>query len=325
MKLATLRDGTRDGALAVVSRDLRRAVRAEGVARTLLAALEDWARAEPELRRLAGALEAGRAAGAFDFDPAAAAAPLPRAPQWLDGSAYRNHSELFIQAWRLEMKWDEETPLMYQGASDDFLGPRDDVPLPSEADDIDLEGEVVIVTDEVPMGTRAADAGAHVKLLMVANDVSLRAFGPREMATGFGFLQAKPSTSFSPVALTLDELGDAWRDGRACLPLRVEVNGVWFGHPDARHMSFGFPRLVEHAARTRRLTPGTIIGSGTVSDPDRGAGSATILERRAIEMIEGGQPRTPYLRFGDRVRIEMLDARGGPLTGAIDQRMVKAG
>jgi fumarylacetoacetate (FAA) hydrolase len=324
MKLATLRDGTRDGALLLVSRDLRRALRAGGAAPTLWAALEDWERVEPRLRQLHEALEGGRAAGAFDFDPAAAAAPLPRAPQWLDGSAFRNHSELFIQAWRLKMRWDDETPLMYQGASDDFLGPLDDVPLPSEADDIDLEGEIAVVTDEVPMGTSAADASRHIKLLMIANDVSLRAFGPREMATGFGFLQAKPSTSFAPVAVTLDELGEAWQDGRLRLPLHVSVNGKWFGRPDGRHMSFGFPRLVEHAARTRRLTPGTIVGSGTVSDPERGAGSATILERRAIEMIESGAPQTPYLRFGDRVRIELLDAAGQSIAGAIDQRMVQA-
>jgi fumarylacetoacetate (FAA) hydrolase len=324
MKLATLRDGTRDGALLLVSRDLQRAVRAGGVALTLWAALDEWARVEPELRRLHEALEGGRAAGAFDFDPAAAAAPLPRAPQWLDGSAFRNHSELFIKAWRLQMKWDGETPLMYQGASDDFLGPRDDVPLPSEADDIDFEGEIAVVTDEVPMGTSAADATGHIKLVMIANDVSLRAFGPREIASGFGFLQAKPSTSFSPAAVTPDELGEAWQDGRVCLPLHVSLNGAWFGHPDASHMSFGFPRLIEHAARTRRLSPGTIIGSGTVSDPDRSAGCATVLERRAIEMIDSGAAQTPYLRYGDVVRIEMLDARGQSVAGAIDQRMAKA-
>ena len=253
------------------------------------------------------------------------AAPLPRAPQWLDGSAFRHHSELFIRAWNLKgARWDEETPLMYQGASDDFLGPCDDVPLPSEADEIDFEGELAVVTGEVPMGTSEAAAAGHVKLLLLVNDVSLRALGRREMATGFGFLQAKPSSSFSPVAVTPDELGEAWREGRAHLPLLVTLNGQPFGRPHGGQMSFGFPRLLAHAARTRRLSAGTIVGSGTFSDPAPGAGAATLLEQRTVEALERGKPETPYLRFGDRVRLEMRDAEGRSIFGAIDQRMVRA-
>lgn len=325
MKLATLRGGGRDGRLIVVSRDLRRAVEAAGVARTMIAALEDWEAAAPGLEALYARLNAGEIADAFPFDPAGAAAPLPRAPQWLDGSAFLNHGALMEKAFNMPPMPDAETiPLMYQGASDDFLGACDDVPLPSEAQGIDFEGEFGVIVGEVPMGVSPEDAAARIRLLVQINDWSLRAYGPREMRTGFGFLQAKPSTSFAPVAVTPEEAGEAWRDGRVHLPLRVEWNGAWFGHPHGGEMNFDFPQLIAHAAATRRLRAGTIIGSGTVSNADRAAGSACISERRVIELLEEGEMKTGFMKFGDTVRMEARDAAGNPLFGAIEQRVVRA-
>ncbi len=325
MKLASLKQGGRDGTLVVVSRDLERAVAVPDVAPTLQAALDDWQRAEPALRRVAEALEAGEPDGTFDFDPAAAASPLPRAYHWVDGSAYVNHVELVRKARGAEMPesfWHD--PLVYQGGSDDFLGPRDDIPVPSEEFGIDMEAETAVITDDVPMGTSAADAGAHVKLLMLVNDVSLRGLIPGELAKGFGFYQSKPSTAFSPVACTPDELGDAWRDGTIHLPLRTELNGELFGEPECGvDMTFNFPQLIAHVTKTRRLGAGTIIGSGTISNYDRSRGSSCIAERRMLETIEHGEPRTPFMRYGDRVRIEMLDTNGRSLFGAIDQRIVR--
>ncbi|PWC82476.1 fumarylacetoacetate hydrolase [Azospirillum sp. TSH100] len=325
MKLASLKNGRRDGRLVVVSRDLTRAIDAAPIAATLQDAVERWADCEEPLRTLAAELEAGTADGAFAFDPAQAHAPLPRGYQWVDGSAFLNHGRLLQLAYKLPPIEDAATiPLMYQGASDDFLGPHDDLPLPDEALGIDFEGEFAVMTDDVPMGCTAAEAAGHVKLVLQLNDVSLRALGPREMKTGFGFLQTKPSTSFAPVAVTPDELGRAWSDGRVHLPLRVDWNGDWFGHPNGGGMNFSFFELIAHAARTRRLHAGTIVGSGTVSSAEPGAGSACIAERRAIETIEHGAPRTGFLRFGDRVRMEARGDDGGPLFGAIDQRVVAA-
>ena len=325
MKLASLKNGRRDGRLVVVSRDLTRAVDAGPVAATLQDAIERWAECEEQLRTQAAALEAGTADGAFPFDPAQAHAPLPRGYQWVDGSAFLNHGRLMQRAYNLPPIEDADTiPLMYQGASDDFLGPHDDLPLPGEALGIDFEGEFAVMTEDVPMGCTAAEAAGHVKLVLQLNDVSLRALGPREMKTGFGFLQTKPSTSFAPVAVTPDELGRAWSDGRVHLPLRVDWNGDWFGHPNGGGMNFSFFELIAHAARTRRLHAGTIVGSGTVSSAEPGAGSACIAERRAIETIEHGAPRTPFMRFGDRVRMEARSDDGAPLFGAIDQRVVAA-
>lgn len=324
MKLATLKNGRKDGRLVVVSRDLRRAADAQAVAPTLIAALEDWAGCEPPLRALYDRLNAGELPGAFDFDPQQAAAPLPRAPQWCDGSAFLNHGRLMETAFNVPPIPDFDTiPVMYQGASDDFLGPRDDVPLPDEAQGIDFEGEFGVVVDDVPMACPPQLALRHVKLLVQINDVSLRALGPREMKTGFGFLQAKPSSSFAPVAVTPDELGDAWRDARVHLDLHIDLNGAWFGNPNGREMNFGFDRLIAHAAFTRRLSAGTIIGSGTVSNAGGAAGSACIAERRAIETIEHGAPKTPFMKFGDRVRMEAR-MNGAPVFGAIDQRVVQA-
>lgn len=325
MKLATLNNGSRDGRLLLVSRDLSRALDAGHIAATLQLAIENWWSVEPELQALYRELNEGRAEGAFAFDPAAAMAPLPRAYQWLDGSAFLNHGELMQRAFHLDpIDGAETTPLMYQGAGDDFLGGRDDIALPSESQGIDFEGEFVVLVDEVPLGCSAEQAGSHIKLILQINDVSLRALAPREMKTGFGFLQAKPSSSFAAVAVTPDELGDAWRDGRVHLPLQVEWNGKWFGHPNGGAMNFSFPQLIAHAALTRRLGPGTLIGSGTVSNADRSAGSACIAERRAIEMIAHGAPQTGFMRFGDRVRMEVLDSDGQSLFGGIDQRVVAA-
>jgi fumarylacetoacetate (FAA) hydrolase len=322
MKVATLKDGTRDGRLVVVSRDLARATEAGDVAGTLLDALERWETAEPALRERFEALEAGDVASE-PFDPSAAHAPLPRAPQWIDGSVFQNHGRLMARALHPDRENSyEEYPLVYQGASDDFIGPCDDVVVAEESEGIDFEGEVAVIVDEVSMRTRAEDAEEHIKLLLICNDVSLRGYVARELSTGFGFFNAKPSSAFSPVAVTPDELGDAWRGGRFELPLHVHWNGEWFGSPNASEMTFTFHQLIEHVTRSRRLRAGTIIGSGTVSNEDRGAGSACIAERRAIELIERGAPQTPFMRFGDRVRLEMLDGQGASVFGAIDQRIV---
>ncbi|MEK8080106.1 fumarylacetoacetate hydrolase family protein [Pseudomonas sp. XK-1] len=325
MKLATLNTGSRDGRLLLVSRDLSRALDAGHIAATLQLAIENWWSVEAELQALYRELNEGRAEGAFAFDPAAVMAPLPRAYQWLDGSAFLNHGELMQRAFHLDpIDGAETTPLMYQGAGDDFLGGRDDIALPSESQGIDFEGEFVVLVDEVPLGCPAEQAGSHIKLILQINDVSLRALAPREMKTGFGFLQAKPSSSFAAVAVTPDELGNAWRDGRVHLPLQVEWNGKWFGNPHGGAMNFSFPQLIAHAALTRRLGAGTLVGSGTVSNADRDVGSACIAERRAIEMIEYGAPQTGFMRFGDRVRMEVLDGDGQSIFGGIDQRVVAA-
>lgn len=324
MKLATLRDGTRDGKLVVVSRDLKRAVPADHIARSLLVAIEDWERASGELCQLSRELHAGGAANTFDFDPSNVAAPLPRTWQWLDGSAFHSHGDLMERVFnRAPIEGKHTRPLMYQGGSDDLRGACEDLEFPSERDGIDFEGEVAVVVDRVPMGTTAEQALSHIKLVMLANDASLRVLAPIEMNTGFGWVHAKPATSFSPVAVTPAELGGAWRNGRVCLPLRVHWNGREFGYPNAAAMGFGFHQLIAHAAYSRHLSAGTIIGSGTVSNETyRVVGSACIAERRGIEMLDTGKPQTEYMKFGDRLRIEMFDARGDSVFGAIDQRVV---
>lgn len=327
MKLATLHSGSPDGELVVVSRDLERAVLATSIAPNLLSALESWSVAEPRLRALAAALERGSVSDVIDFPRADVASPLPRTWQWLDASAFASHGELMARAFKQPFSEAKPgAPLMYQGGSDDFVGPWADMPLPSEADGIDFEAELAVVVDRVPMGTPASRALAHVKLVMLANDASLRTYAAAEKKSGFGWIHAKPATSFSPVAVTPDELGEAWRDGRLHLPVRVAWNGREFGRPDAGEMSFGFQDLIAHAAYSRNLSAGTIIGSGTISNHDYATvGSACITERRAIEMAEGGAAVTSYMRFGDRVRIEVLDGDGRTIFGAIDQRMVAAG
>jgi fumarylacetoacetate (FAA) hydrolase len=326
VKLASLKTGAPDGALLVASRDLRYAVRADSIAATLLQALERWADVQSALQDVYDDLNAGRAQGALELDTRRLLAPLPRAPQWLDGSAFHSHGDLMQKVFGLPPIEDKlEVPLMYQGASDDFLGPCEDMPLPSEGHAIDFEAELAVVTDRVSMGTPAVAAFRRIKLLMLINDASLRLLAPREMKTGFGFVQAKPATSFAPVAVTPDELGESWRDARVHLPVCVEWNGRWFGNPEGGQMGFGFDELIAHAARTRNLTAGTIIGSGTISNREcRTVGSACIAERRAIEMEDEGRASTPFMSFGDRVRIEVRDRTGASIFGAIDQRMVQA-
>jgi len=326
MRLATLRDGSLDGRLIVVSRDLTRAVAASSIAPNLLDALQRWDAVKCPLSDLCDALDAGDVEGSFAFDPSRCAAPLPHSPQWLDGSAFLNHGRLMERAFNTPPIPDFDTvPVMYQGASDDFLGPGDDVPLPSEADGIDFEGEFGVVCGPVPMAVTPEAALACIRLVVQVNDWSLRALGPHEMKTGFGFLQAKPSTAFAPVAVTPDELGEGWRDGRVQMRLHVQWNGERFGEPHGGEMNFHFGQLVAHAARTRRLTAGTIVGSGTVSNVTRNAGSACIAERRVIEKIDLGEIRTGFMHFGGRVRMQAKfdDGRDGPF-GAIDQRVVTA-
>ncbi len=326
MKLATLRNGTRDGRLVVVSRDLARALPVPAIAATLQDALDDWSRAAPLLEAAAAGLEKGKGEGIVAFDPLAAMAPLPRAYHWVDGSAYVNHVELVRQARNAEMPpsfWTD--PLVYQGGSDDFLAAMDDVPVASEDHGIDLEAEVAVITDDVPMLTSAADANSHIQLLMLVNDWSLRNLIPGELAKGFGFYQSKPATAFSPVAVTPDELGDAWHDAKVHLPLVSHINGQLFGQPDCGvDMTFDFAQLIEHVTRTRRLRAGAIVGSGTVSNYDRSRGSACLAERRALETVQHGKPLTTFLMFGDRVRIEMFGRDGASVFGAIDQKVVQA-
>jgi fumarylacetoacetate (FAA) hydrolase len=326
MKFATLKDGTLDGCLVMVSRDGQRAVRAGTIAPSLIQALQRWEEVHPLLTQLSESLNAGSAPGAFDFKPTSCSAPLPRCPQWLDGSAFLNHGRLMEQAFNTPpIPLFDSVPVMYQGASDDFLGPVDEVPLPSEADGIDFEGEFGVVTGPVPMGVSPDAALACVRLVVQINDWSLRALGSHEMKTGFGFLQAKPSTAFAPVAVTPDELGQGWRDGRVQMRLQVHWNGERFGEPHGGEMNFHFGQLIAHAARTRRLSAGTIIGSGTVSNAVRSAGSACIAERRVIEIIERGQATTGFMRFGDRVRMQAcFDDEGEGPFGMIEQCVVAA-
>ena len=331
MKLASLKDG-RDGRLVVVSRDLTRCLAADAVASTLQSALDDWKKTRPALEALSARLDAGEGDA---FDESTCASPLPRAYQWADGSAYVNHVELVRKARGAEMPatfWTE--PLMYQGGSDSFLGPRDNIPVIDEDWGIDFEAEIVVVTDDVPMGVSAVDAKAHIELIMLVNDVSLRNLIPGELAKGFGFFQSKPSSAFSPIAVTPDELGDAWRDAKVHLPLLSFLNDTAFGKPDAGiDMTFDFGQLVAHAAKSRPLGAGTIIGSGTVSNKlddgpgkpieEGGVGYSCIAEIRTIETINDDKPTTSFMKFGDRIRIEMNDASGESIFGTIDQVVEK--
>ncbi|WP_411036303.1 fumarylacetoacetate hydrolase family protein [Shinella sp. BYT-45] len=334
MKLATLKDSTRDGRLVVVSRDLTRCSEVGHIARTLQAALDDWAHVAPRLARVAEGLETG-SQPTMRFHEHDAASPLPRAYQWADGSAYVNHVELVRKARNAEMPesfWTD--PLMYQGGSDSFLGPRDPILAADEAFGIDMEGEVAVIVDDVPMGASVEEAREAIKLVMLVNDVSLRGLIPAELAKGFGFFQSKPSSAFSPVAVTPDELGEAWDGGRLHLPLLVSLNGKPFGRANAGvDMTFDFGQLVAHAAKTRPLVAGSIIGSGTVSNrqdggpgrpvPEGGAGYSCIAEIRTVETIATGAPKTPFLTFGDTVRIEMKDKAGHSIFGAIEQTVTR--
>jgi fumarylacetoacetate (FAA) hydrolase len=329
MKIATLKDGTRDGRLVIVSRDLTRYTDASFLAPTLQAALDDWQRLAPHLATLAESLDHG-AVPSSRFHENDAHSPLPRAYQWADGSAYINHVELVRKSRGVEMPAEFFTnPLMYQGGSDSFLGPRDPI-VGDEAWGIDFEGEVAVVTGDVPMGASADEARGLIRLVMLVNDVSLRALAPGELAKGFGFFHAKPSSAFSPVAVTPDELSEAWDGGQLSLPLSVDLNGKPFGRANAGiDMTFTFPRLIAHAAKTRPLGAGTIIGSGTVSNKldggpgkpvaEGGAGYSCIVEMRTVETLLHGAPKTPFMAFGDTVRIEMKDRAGHSIFGAIEQ------
>ncbi len=334
MKLASINNGTRDGKLVLVSKDLAYYTDASFLAPTLQAALDDWARIAPHLQALATSLDHG-AVPTIRFHEHEALSPLPRAYQWADGSAYVNHVELVRKARSAEMPesfWTD--PLMYQGGSDSFLSPRDPIRMADEAYGIDMEGEVAVIVDDVPMGATIDEARNAIRLLMLVNDVSLRGLIPAELGKGFGFFQSKPSSAFSPVAVTPDELGDAWDGGKVHLPLSVDLNGKPFGRANAGiDMTFDFPKLIAHAAKTRALSAGAIIGSGTVSNkldggPGKsvdkgGAGYSCIAEVRMIETINSGTPQTPFMRFGDIVRIEMRDSHGHSIFGAIEQKVEK--
>lgn len=323
MKLATLRDGSRDGRLVVVSRDLQRAVSAAPVAATMRAALDDWSRCEPGLQALYGALQAGTAADAFAFDPAQAMAPLPRTHQFVDASAFLNHGNIMTEAFKVTVKREEGVPILVQRQGDDFRGPCDDYALLSEDEQGDFEGEFAVVTDDVPLQATPAQAQARIRLVMLLNDVSMRKHLFREIAMGFGVFHSKPAPVFGPVAVTPDELGDAWHDGRVHLEMRVTRNGAPFGHPNGGEMDWSFGELLAHLAYNRRLSAGTVLGSGTVSNVDaRTVGSACLAERRALEVIEHGEANTPTLRFGDRLRFEVIGRDGQSVFGAIDQRFV---
>lgn len=323
MKLGSLKEGGRDGTLIVVSRDLLRAVRATGIAGTLQAALEDWSNVAPRLNALSESLHAGDADGVFDLDPKALAAPLPRAYEFVDGSAYLPHVERVRRARNAEVPTSFYTdPLMYQATSAGFHGPRDPVRVVSEDYGIDLEAELVVITDDVPMAVTPAQAAAHIQLIGLVNDVSLRNLIPPELAKGFGFLQSKPRSALSPVFVTPDELGDAWKENKVHLPLLTHINGEWFGAPEAGvDMQFDFSELVAHAARTRPLSAGTIVGSGTIANEDTSKGASCFAEKRTVETLRDGKPSTPFMKFGDTVHIEMLDSDGRSIFGAIEQRI----
>lgn len=335
MKLASLKNGSRDGLLVVVSRDLSRCVAVPAVAATMQQLLDNWAQLSVKLEEVYQALNSGKVDGEMAFDQTQCESPLPRAYQWADGSAYVNHVELVRKARNAEMPpsfWTD--PLMYQGGSDDFIGPRDNIDVVSEDYGIDFEGEVAVITDDVAMASTADEARSKIRLIMLVNDVSLRGLIPNELAKGFGFFQSKPASAFSPVAVTPDELGDKWQDGRVHLPLLSTYNGKLFGKPNAGiDMTFDFGQLVAHAAKTRNLGAGAIIGSGTVSNKqgtdhgtsvdEGGVGYSCIAEIRMIETIRDGKPSTSFMKFGDTIRMEMLDEQGNSIFGAIDQQVVK--
>lgn len=336
MKLATLKNNTRDGQLVVVSRDLSQAVSVPNIAPTMQAAIDHWFDVKDQLDGVYQALNQGSQTNTIPFNANDCESPLPRAYQWADGSAYVNHVELVRKARGAEMPstfWTE--PLMYQGGSDDFIGPCDDIKLPSDEWGIDFEGEVAVVTDDVPMGVSASEAGQYIRLLMLVNDVSLRGLIPGELAKGFGFFQSKPASAFSPVAVTPDELGESWQDNKVHLPLLSHYNGHLFGKPESgQDMTFSFAQLVAHAAKSRNLGAGAIIGSGTVSNKqgteygsaidEGGVGYSCIAEVRMIETIRDGMPSTSFMQFGDKIKMEMLDKEGNSIFGAIEQRVIKA-
>lgn len=327
MKLATLKaDGERDGILVIVSSDLSKFLEVPDIAYTLQEALDDWEDAAPVLQETYEQLNAGELdEEAYEYDAALFHSPLPRAYQWADGSAYVNHVELVRKARGAEMPetfWTD--PLMYQGGSDSFIAPTDDIELANTEWGCDFESEIAVITGDVPMGCTAEEALKHIRLIMLVNDVSLRNLIPAELAKGFGFFQSKPASAFSPIAITPDELGNAWKEGKVHLPLISVLNGKEFGRPNAGvDMTFHFGQLIAHVAKTRHLSAGSIIGSGTVSNVDRSTGSSCLAEKRMIETIENGKPSTPFMQYGDTIKIEMLDENGKSIFGTIEQRVVE--
>jgi fumarylacetoacetate (FAA) hydrolase len=321
MKLASLKNNTRDGQLVVVSKDLIQAVTVANIAHTMQQLMDNWSELSPKLEAIYKQLNAGEMNDAFDFVQSKCESPLPRAYQWADGSAYVNHVELVRKARNAEMPatfWTD--PLMYQGGSDAFIGPRDDIVVESTDFGIDMESEVAVIVDDTPMAATPDQAEKKIRLLMLVNDVSLRNLIPGELAKGFGFFQSKPSSAFSPVAVTADELGKEWDGKKLHLPLVTHLNGDLFGEPNCGiDMTFDFPTIVAHAAKTRPLGAGAIIGSGTISNLDRSSGSSCLAEKRMLEIIESGKPSTPFMQFGDQVKIEMFDTNGASIFGAIDQ------
>jgi len=325
MKLATIVDNSRDGQLVIVSKDLTKAVKATGIAKSMQEAIDNWKTVEPQLRKVAADLENGTITDTIDFTTANVMSPIPRCYHWVDGSAYVTHVELVRKARGAELPasfW--EDPLVYMGASDAFIGPNDDILVENEDWGIDFEAEVAVITDDVPAGTKADQAREHIKLVLLVNDVTLRNLIPNELGKQFGFYQSKPWTSFSPVAVTPDELEDAWDGAKVHLPLISTLNGTKIGSPNAGiDMTFDFARLIEHAAKTRSLTAGTIIGSGTVANSGSPDGSSCLAEVRCLETIEFGAPKTPFMQFGDRIEVEMKDKKGASIFGKIDQKVAK--
>ncbi len=322
MRLATLKSGSPDGRLALVSEALVQVMPVDDICSTLQSALDAWDSVAPRLRARAGELAANNFAGSLPFEPTRLAAPLPRSYQWLDASAFKSHGDLMARVFHIENP-QSDRPLMYQGMSHEFLSGTEDTVLPSEVDGIDFEGEFAVITDKVPMAVSVADAATHIKLIVQLNDWSLRTIAPVEMKTGFGWIQAKPACSAAPVAITPDELGAGWVEQRVAVPLRVSWNGRLFGSANGADMQFSFAELIAHAARSRVLCAGTIIGSGTVSNENyREVGSSCIAERRAIELLDTGKSSTPYMSFGDEVRMEAVGMDGKPLFGEIKQRVV---
>ena len=326
MKLATLQNKTRDGELYIVNKALTLAVSAKSIAPNLQSAIDNWSDVEPHLKILSDNLNQGKAENVIPFNTTQCHSPLPRAYQWADGSAYVNHIQLVRKARGAEMPdnfWHD--PLMYQGGSDSFLDPIQNISVASETYGIDFEAEIAVITDDVPMGVSSVNAASHIKLLMLVNDVSLRELIPNELGKGFGFFHSKPSSAFSPVAITPDELDNAWQDNKVNLPLVSHLNNDVFGQPNAGvDMTFDFSQLIAHASKTRPLSAGTIIGSGTVSNNDKSTGSSCIIERRMLETLEHGEAKTSFMKFGDTISIEMFDKGGQSIFGQIKQKVVEA-
>jgi len=326
MKLATLRNGTRDGQLIIVSPDLTTAIDASAIAPNLRSALDNWAIIEPELQTLSSRLASGQTTGTFAFNPKNTMPPLPRSHQFVDASAFLNHGDIMEQAYNLTVKKTPGIPILVPRQGDDFRGPCDNYEFPDENDQCDFEGEFAVITDDVPMGASPEQAHSHIRLVTIINDVSMRAHLFRELQMGFGLIHAKPATIFAPVAVTPDELGPAWRDGRVHLDMRVERNGECFGHPNGGEMDWSFGQILSHLAYNRRLGAGLVLGSGSVSNRDyRSVGSACLAERRAIEVIDHGTSITEFIRYGESLRFEVLDAQGASVFGAINARFVAPG